>query len=131
VPKVTVSDTTTTCDAVEESFQLDLPQSCTLRELIRFRVREDVAKHNVARSPVFQGLAHKQGASQRDESVSEYAGWRRIDWEHQADIAETAFLCNAFFVFVDDRQVEDLDEIVLLENTEHLEFVRLVPLAGG
>jgi hypothetical protein len=38
---------------------------------------------------------------------------------------------NGFFVFVGDRQVDDLDEVLTLAGTDVVSFVRLVPLVGG
>jgi hypothetical protein len=34
-------------------------------------------------------------------------------------------------VFVDDRQIDDLDEELTLAETDVVSFVRLVPLIGG
>jgi hypothetical protein len=51
--------------------------------------------------------------------------------EAQAEAALTAFTRNAFFVFVADRQVDDLDEVLTLADTDVVSFVRLVPLVGG
>ena len=55
----------------------------------------------------------------------------RIDWEQQADAALTAFGRNGFFVLVGDRQVEDLDEELTLDDASRVVFIRLVQLVGG
>ncbi|MGI5208578.1 hypothetical protein ACQEU6_44300 [Spirillospora sp. CA-108201] len=107
-----------------------LPDRMTVRELIRLRVREEVARHNARPSDRFDGLVRPDGAE------AELNGYRlreprRLDWERQADIAERAFLANGFFVLAADRQVEDLDEEVDLTGDPDLVFIRLVPLAGG
>ncbi|MCW6010107.1 hypothetical protein K1W54_37010 [Micromonospora sp. CPCC 205371] len=82
------------------------PGTGALRELIRLRVREEVARHNAhATTPVA--------------------------WEPQADSAVAAFARNGFFVFVGDRQVDDLDEELSLDEASDVAFVRLVPLVGG
>lgn len=102
----------------------------TVRELIRLRVREEVARHNARPSDRFHGLVRPDGAE------AELNGYRlreprRLDWERQADIAERAFLGNGFFVLAADRQVEDLDEEIDLTGDPDLVFVKLVPLVGG
>ncbi|MEV4003385.1 hypothetical protein [Actinomadura sp. NPDC049753] len=107
-----------------------LPDRMTLRELIRLRVREEVARHNARPSDRFHGLVRPDGAE------AELNGYRlreprRLDWERQADIAERAFLGNGFFVLAADRQVEDLDEEIDLTGDPDLVFIRLVPLVGG
>ncbi len=56
---------------------------------------------------------------------------RALDWRAQADAAVRAFGRNGFFVFVGDRQVEELDEELTLAEADVVSFVRLVPLAGG
>ncbi len=56
---------------------------------------------------------------------------RRLDWEAQAATAIRAFERNGFFVFVGDRQVDDLDQELTLADSDVVSFVRLVPLVGG
>ena len=51
---------------------LELPGSITLRELIRLRVQEEVARHNAGAGP-------------------------RVDWEEQAEVTLRAFAANGFF----------------------------------
>ncbi|MEV0662848.1 hypothetical protein ACIBI3_24580 [Actinomadura luteofluorescens] len=107
-----------------------LPERMTVRELIRLRVREEVARHNARPSDRFHGLVRP------DDAEAELNGYRlreprRLDWERQADIAERAFLGNGFFVLAADRQVEDLDEEIDLTGDPDLVFVKLVPLVGG
>jgi hypothetical protein len=84
-----------------------LPGQLTARELIRLRVREEVAKHNLAPAP------------------------GHLDWEQQAEAAERAFTRNGFIMLAGNRQVEDLDEVIRLAEDQDVVFVKLVPLAGG
>ena len=52
----------------------------------------------------------------------------------QAAALETAldaFQRNGFFVLVDDRQVEGLDEEIEIRLNTTISFVKLVPLVGG
>ena len=42
-----------------------------------------------------------------------------------------AFQDGVYYVFVDDAQVEDLDQEVRLRPDSRVTFLRLVPLAGG
>src|SRR5512146_816042 len=87
----------------------------TLRDLIRTRVREEVARYhaNPATAVVFQGLVMPDGA------VPAPGGFRlperrRVDWEQQADKALEAFRRNGFFVLVGGGQVIDPDEVLEL-----------------
>lgn len=127
---VTFRDETATGAPVAEWRIRGLPERMTVRELIRLRVREEVARHNARPSDRFNGLVRPDGAE------AELNGYRlreprRLDWERQAGIAEKAFLANGFFVLAGDRQVEDLDEEIDLTTDPDLVFVKLVALAGG
>ncbi|MFJ9865671.1 hypothetical protein [Streptomyces sp. NPDC101165] len=127
---VTFRDETATGKPVTEWQVAGLPERMTVRELIRLRVREEVARHNARPSDRFNGLVRP------DDAETELNGYRlrearRIDWERQAEIAERAFLANGFFVLAGDRQVEDLDEIVDLAVDPQLVFIKLVALVGG
>ncbi|GAA3108398.1 hypothetical protein [Streptomyces echinatus] len=107
-----------------------LPERMTVRELIRLRVREEVARHNARPDTRFNGLVRP------DDAETELNGHRlreprRIDWERQARVAEQAFLTNGFFILAGERQVEDLDEVVDLATDPDLVFIKLVALAGG
>ncbi|TDD84277.1 hypothetical protein E1293_13215 [Actinomadura darangshiensis] len=130
MPAVKFKDETATGAAVAEFQVAGLPDRMTVRELIRLRVREEVARHNARPSDRFSGLVRP------DDAEAELNGYRlreprRLDWERQAGIAERAFLSNGFFVLAGDRQVEDLDEEIDLTGDPDLVFVKLVPLAGG
>jgi hypothetical protein len=116
----------------EPALELDIPAASTLRDLIRTRVREEVAKANAA---ISEGRAFRTFV-QPTEAEATLNGYRlrrsrRIDWRRQADEAERAFGRNGFFVLVDGRQVEDLDEVLALTADSEVRFVRLTPLVGG
>lgn len=109
----------------------DLPERITVREIVRLRVREEVARFNSRPSQHFSGLVQPTDA---EATANGYLlrTPRRIDWERQADHAEEAFARNGFFILVGDRQVESLDEIVDLSAGDvTLSFIKLVPLVGG
>jgi hypothetical protein len=127
---VSFRDETATGKPLTEWEVAGLPERMTVRELIRLRVREEVARHNARPSNRFNGLVRP------DDAETELNGYRlreprRIDWERQAEIAERAFLANGFFVLAGDRQVEDLDEVVDLIADPDLVFIKLVALVGG
>lgn len=127
---VTFRDETATGKPINELEIVGLPERMTVRELIRLRIREEVARHNAGPGGRFNGLVRP------DDAEAELNGYRlreprRVDWERQADIAERAFLSNGFFLLAGDRQVEDLDDIVDLTCDPGLVFIKLVALVGG
>jgi len=126
---LTVRDQTGT-RATSELTLPELPDHVTVRELIRTRVREEVANVNAAPERDFRTLVRPSDA----EQVLNGFRLRRpkpIDWERQAAVAEEGFRRNAFFVLVDGRQVETLDEELALTADSDVRFVKLVPLVGG
>lgn len=127
---VTIADATAPGRETARRLLAGVPSPVTLRELIRFRVREEVAHYNANPAPRFNGLVQPVDAEATLNGYS-LTRLRRLDWEKQAATALEAFEHNGFFVFVDDRQVDDLDEELALADTDVVSFVRLVPLVGG
>jgi hypothetical protein len=109
------------------TFQFDTA-SPTLREIIRLRVQQEVARFNAAEYEVFQGLI------QPEESERILNGVRTrpvLDWQQRFAKAIAAFKGNGFLVLLDDRQIMDLDETLHLTAQSKITFLRLVPLVGG
>lgn len=114
---------------VSELVLPDVPGRLTLRELIRTRIREEVAIANLERSMPRPLLVRP-----RDAEVTLNGGYRAprpIDWEEQARVAEEAFVQNGFFVLVDGVQVDDLEQELSLSADSSVRFLRLTPLVGG
>lgn len=127
---MTITDESVSGQVRDSWLLTGLPDQVTIREIIRTRVREEVARFNLADRSVFSGLV------QPTETEIVANGYRltrqrKLDWERQAEIAEGSFLANGFFVLVDDRQVESLDDLVDLRRDPKVSFVKLVQLVGG
>lgn len=113
------------------SFDLpDVPDRISVRDLVRLRVRDEVARCHAAPSTRFTGLVQPRDA-EVELNGSRLSRPRVLDWEVQADVACRAFERNGFFVLVGGRQVEDLDQLVDLTMAADVAFVRLVALVGG
>jgi len=130
VAEVMVRDETMSGKAVESWVLPGLPDEITARELVRLRVREEVARFNATTTGVFRGLVRPTG-SQEIPSGFVVGNGRRLDWEAQADTACAAFERNGFVMLVGDRQVDDLDEVIDLRQESTVAFIRLVALVGG
>ena len=127
---VTVRDETATGRRVDTWVLPDLPTSISARELVRLRVREEVARFNAARGERFHGLVQPTDAEATLNGYRVRQG-RRLDWRRQADAACTAFRHNGFVMFVGDHQIGGLDEVIDLCTDPEVAFVKLVPLVGG
>ncbi len=114
-----------------QEFELELLKTeLTLRELIRERVYQEVRDYNAAPTGNFRGLVAPSGAEQRLEGFVLKKG-RRIEWERQYQAAVEAFERNTILVLVGDRQLSSLDEVVRVEPSTEVTFLRLTPLVGG
>ena len=112
-------------------FVLGVPSDrMTVRELIGSRVTQEVARFNDRPTEHFQGLIQPTGA---ELTLNGYRVSRHhsIDANEQLRQALMAFERNGFMVLVDDRQVEHLDDLVVLQPTSVVTFLKLIPLVGG
>ncbi|HYI75586.1 MAG TPA: hypothetical protein VEW90_09985 [Gaiellaceae bacterium] len=130
MPTVTIRDETRPGRAIAELALPGLPDRISVRELIRSRVREEVAQANLDRQSSHRLLVLPTDA---ESSLNGYRlrTPRLIDWEAQAEVALKAFDQNAFFVIVDGKQVDSLDDELELAVESQIRFLRLTPLVGG
>ena len=138
---LTIRDETTSGSLTNELTLDLLDETITVRELIRSRVYQEVDEHNrrvrqanAAAAAPYKGLVtptttERQLRSPRDPAPGTVA--REIDWRKQFDAACDAFGRNGFFILVDDRQAEALDETITLRAGQPVTFVKLTPLVGG
>lgn len=130
MPVLTIADKTTAGRDVY-TFTLDfLTEHVTVREIIRSRVYEEVQLYNAERGKYFRGLVQPTDAEATLNGFK-VRDRRMIDWEVQYARALKAFTSNGFFILVDDRQVEELDEVVELRYDTKVSFIKLIPLVGG
>src|SRR5579863_6434323 len=102
----------------------------TLRDLIRGRLQQEVARYNQALPETFQGLV------QPEESEQILNGFRMsttrpLDWAVQYQRAYSRFEKNGVLVLVDGKQVTELDSRFDLHEDSEIDFIKLVPLVGG
>ena len=130
MPTITIRDETLTGQSIAE-YPLDLlTERVTVRELIRSRVYQEVQDYNRRKPETFRGLVQPTDAEQTLNGFR-VRDHRQIDWTKQFDRACDAFERNGFFVLVDDRQPEALDEEITVGPDTRVSFVKLVPLVGG
>jgi hypothetical protein len=127
---LTVRDETASGKSINE-FPLEFPsERITVRELIRERVYQEVQDYNRREPEYFKGLVQPTDAEQTLNGYKVRTR-RQIDWKTQFEKALDAFGRNGFFILVDDKQVEGLDEEVIIGHGTQVSFVKLMPLVGG
>jgi hypothetical protein len=102
----------------------------TAGTLIERRVRHEVERHNASEDETFYGLVRPSGAEPSG------SGWRLVtpralDADEQIAIARDAFERGRVILFVNDRQLEQLDAELTLTGSTEVCFYQLVPLIGG
>jgi len=102
----------------------------SVKDLITLRVEADVNTYNQKKEEYFHGLVRPSRA-ERTLNGFKMRERREIDSEKQVYIALDAFLKNGYFVIVNNRQVETLEEELLIADNMDVSFIQLTPLVGG
>ncbi len=102
----------------------------TVKEIIEGRVIAEVEKYNTTLPEYFQGLVQPTDA---EKTLNGYKmkTRKKVDPEKQVYIALDAFQKNSFFVLVNNKQAESLEQEVLISPTTSVSFLKLTPLVGG
>ena len=102
----------------------------TARDLIRERVKHEVEDFNNKQPELFNGLVQPND-TERTLNGFKFKTKRTLDWQEQFERAIEGFQRNAFILLVDDRQIDDLDQVIPLSPETSVTFVKLIPLVGG
>jgi hypothetical protein len=129
---LTIQDETAS-GSILTRLELEIAQEMlTVRELIARRVHDEVAAYNDHQTGVFQGLIQPNDSERLlNGDAYRLRHARRIDAEQQVYHALEAFQNNGFFLLVNDRQAETLDEEIWLGAGATASFIKLTPLVGG
>lgn len=110
----------------------------TARELIRRRVEEEIARLNAEREGLDADLSDRSFHVLAKHPAEVLLNPRRrkteakpLDPEEQTRIAWKAFERNRLVLLLDERQIENLDDEIVIDGENEVTFVRLVPLTGG
>ena len=108
----------------------------TLRELIASVVQAEVDSYNQKYhqnrlSPVLTFDDIEQGKVDGKIGFSDKSSYPIVDSQKEVEKAEKAFQRDHYYVFVDDVQVNDLDDEIVLKSNTKVSFLRLTPLVGG
>ena len=107
-----------------------LTETLSVRELIRARIYQEVQDYNQKTPDYFRGLVQPTDAEQ---ALNGYRlkEKRTINWQEQYERAIDAFSRNGFFILVDDKQAESLDQTFEVKVYTAITFIKLLPLTGG
>ena len=102
----------------------------SVKEIIRVRVFADVEAYNQKLPEYFQGLI-QPGEAERTLNGYRMTNRRKVDAEKQYTIALDAFIKNGYFILIDNIQAVDPDQMVVINATTEISFIKLTPLVGG
>jgi hypothetical protein len=105
-------------------------QKATVKELIKMRIFEEIGSYNEKLPEYFKSLV------QPTEAQVTLNGYRliekrAIDPEKQYYLALDAFNKNGYFLIINDKQVESLEQEIEIQENMELQFIKLTQLVGG
>jgi hypothetical protein len=127
---LTVRDESSAGQTLHEFALEVLSERLSVRELIRSRVYQEVQDYNLRQPQVYRGLVQPTDA-ERTLNGFKLKKPKQIDWKQQFDKAIEAFEANQILVLVDDRQVDSVDEEIVIGPRTRVSFLRLTMLVGG
>ena len=127
---LTVRDETTSGGILNEFVLELLTEHITVRELIRSRVYQEVHDYNRLQPQVYRGLIEPTDA-EKTLNGYELRTARTIDWKKQYDKAIAAFEGNGIVILVGDKQVESLEEEIVVRPGDTSELYALDNAGGG
>ncbi|MBK9631161.1 MAG: hypothetical protein IPO62_08845 [Saprospiraceae bacterium] len=116
---------------ITNQFEIEIESgNITTQDLIEKRVKQEVENYNEKLSEYYNGLVEPTEA---EKTLNGFKLKRKllIDHEKQVYVALNAFQKNAFFILVDNVQIEDLNQEIKLKNYSKVSFIKLTPLIGG
>jgi hypothetical protein len=126
---VIMRDETFAKKAVSELLVKLSSERMTAKELISARVRAEATLSVGAISVNHRALVEPTAEEKAlNGEVRKHAA---ADVEKQIHKALAAFEDNVFFLLVDDKQIENLEETVVIRAHAVVTFLRLTPLKGG
>ena len=128
--QIQIRDETNLGEAYHEMMLSFTTPKITIRELISERVRMEVDQYNNRAQDYLHTLVRP---SEAEETLNGYRLKERrlVDAEKQVTIALQAFETNGYFLLIDDKQAETLDEEIELRQDMVVSFVKLTQLVGG
>ena len=128
---LTIKDATFTDDILNQIEIAVQNERTTVKELISARVESEVKTYNKNLPEYFKGLIQPSEAEKTLNGFRLKKRDKHIDIEKQVLVALDAFQKNGYFILIDNKQAEDLEQEVLVSTTTEIAFVKLTQLVGG
>ena len=117
--------------SIYNEFQLSFNKvEVSARDIITERVYQEVTCYNEKAADYKYALVQPK-AEEIQLNNLQAKPKKLINAEQQVAVALVAFESNGFFLLVDDKQLEQLDEMVRIGENTIVSFIKLTPLVGG
>ena len=127
---LTINDKTSSGELLLERI-IDFPvERISVRELIEMRVRQEVESHNNQAGDKFDGLVEPCEAEKMLNGANAAMG-KHIDADKQVEAAINAFETGRYFLLINDNQLVDLDDIIVINPSTRIVFLKILRLVGG
>lgn len=124
---ITIKDETAAGKVLHEIALQFEKEYITAKELIIARITEELKNYEDHAKNYMKGLVLPTDMEARLNRSSK----PKIDLEKQIYVALDAFTKNAYFILVDDEQVDELEQKILVDESTIVSFIKLTPLVGG
>lgn len=128
---ITITDETATGDIINKILISVSSERMKVKDLIAARVTSEVNTYNNKLPEYFKGLIQPTDAEKTLNGYKLKRKNKAIDIEQQVFVAYDAFQKNGYFILIDDKQVDDLEQEVLVNKETVVSFIKLTPLVGG
>lgn len=128
---ITITDETATGDIINKILISVSNERMKVKDLIAARVTSEVNTYNNKLPEYFKGLVQPTEAEKTLNGFKLKRKKKTIDIEQQVFVAYDAFQKNGYFILIDDKQVDDLEQEVLVNDQTTVSFIKLTPLVGG
>lgn len=128
--KIIVKDNSASGE-IQNTFSLETNKdTISVCELIKLRIFDEVERFNKLQPEYFRSLIKPTDA---EISLNRFKLTKRkmVDPEKQYYHALEAFQKNGYFIIVNGKQAESLDEKLTVNNEMEVKFIKLIPLVGG
>lgn len=117
--------------SIYNEFQLSFSKiEISARDIITERVYQEVTLYNQQAAQYKYALVQPTAEEIQLNNLHSKPK-KLINAEQQVEIALAAFESNGFFLLVDDKQLEQLDELVPISDNTVISFIKLTALVGG
>jgi hypothetical protein len=125
-----IQDQRSNCSIFYENVIQFPSKRITVRELIHARVAQEVESYYSGTTDKFLGLVQPTETETMLNGFKLSRG-KKVNVEKQIQIAIEAFKSNGYFLFVNDKQVTEIDDEIILSTKTIVGFIKLIPLVGG